>query len=175
MAGTRWATEECFEEAKGQVGLDQYEVRRWNGWYRHITLAMPAHAYLMVIRQWSREKRRPLRSGRRTDSHDGPGGAPSAHPTYMDGKPTSRFHPLLVVVETAPPSQTPAMPLQTPPVKSATVILGGLKVDRDAFLASVGMRLGVTAPRWRLLTHHIVGKCPGMHADVEARRPLQVY
>ena len=39
-AGTRWAIEECFEEAKGQVGLDQYEVRRWDGWRRHITLAM---------------------------------------------------------------------------------------------------------------------------------------
>ena len=50
MAGTRWAIEECLEEAKGQVGLDQYEVRRWDGWYRHITLAMLAHAYLAVIR-----------------------------------------------------------------------------------------------------------------------------
>ena len=44
MAGTRWAIEECFEEAKGPVGLDQYEVRQWAGWYRHITLAMLAHA-----------------------------------------------------------------------------------------------------------------------------------
>ena len=50
VAGTRWAIEECFEEAKGQVGLDQYEVRKWDGWYRHITLAMLAHAYLAVIR-----------------------------------------------------------------------------------------------------------------------------
>ena len=50
VAGTRWAIEECFEEAKGQVGLDQYEVRPWEGWYRHITLAMLAHAYLAVIR-----------------------------------------------------------------------------------------------------------------------------
>ena len=50
VAGIRWAIEECFEEAKGQVGLDQYEVRRWDGWYRHITLAMLAHAYLSVIR-----------------------------------------------------------------------------------------------------------------------------
>ena len=50
MAGTRWTTLECFEEAKGQVGLDQYEVRRWDGWYRHITLAILAHAYLAVIR-----------------------------------------------------------------------------------------------------------------------------
>ena len=50
VAGTRWAIEECFEEAKGQVGLDQYEVRRWDGWYRHITLSMLAHAYLSVIK-----------------------------------------------------------------------------------------------------------------------------
>ena len=50
VAGRRWAIEECFEEAKGEVGLDQYEVRRWDGWYRHITLAMLAHAYLAVIR-----------------------------------------------------------------------------------------------------------------------------
>ena len=50
VAGTRWAIEECFEQAKGEVGLDQYEVRRWDGWYRHITLAMLAHAYLTVIR-----------------------------------------------------------------------------------------------------------------------------
>ena len=48
VAGTRWAIEECFEEAKGQVGLDQYEVRRWDGWYRHITLAMLAQAYLSL-------------------------------------------------------------------------------------------------------------------------------
>ena len=51
VAGTRWAIEECFQEAKGQVGLDQYEVRKWEGWYRHITLAMLAHAYLAVVRQ----------------------------------------------------------------------------------------------------------------------------
>ncbi len=51
VAGIRWSIEECFEEAKGQVGLDQYEVRKWEGWYRHITLAMLAHAYLAVIRQ----------------------------------------------------------------------------------------------------------------------------
>ena len=37
VAGTRWTIEECFEEAKGEVGLDQYEVRKWDGWYRHIT------------------------------------------------------------------------------------------------------------------------------------------
>jgi SRSO17 transposase len=42
--------ERCFQEAKGEVGLDQYEVRSWTGWYRHITLAMVAHAFLSVMR-----------------------------------------------------------------------------------------------------------------------------
>jgi SRSO17 transposase len=50
VAGTRWAIEESFESAKGEVGLDHYEVRSWDGWYRHITLAMLAHAYLTVVR-----------------------------------------------------------------------------------------------------------------------------
>ncbi len=56
VAGTRWTIEECFEEAKGEVGLDQYEVRRWDGWYRHITLAMLAHAYLTAIRYQAMEQ-----------------------------------------------------------------------------------------------------------------------
>lgn len=46
VAGMRWAIEECFGAAKNECGLDQYEVRRWTGWYRHITLAMAAHAFL---------------------------------------------------------------------------------------------------------------------------------
>ena len=50
VAGTRWAIEESIETAKGEVGLDHYEVRRWDGWYRHITLALLAHAFLSVTR-----------------------------------------------------------------------------------------------------------------------------
>jgi SRSO17 transposase len=50
VAGTRWAIETCFEEAKGEVGLDQYEVRRWDGWHRHVTLCLLAHAGLAVAR-----------------------------------------------------------------------------------------------------------------------------
>jgi SRSO17 transposase len=50
VAGIRWAIEESFQTAKGQVGLDHYEVRRWPGWYRHITLALLAHAFLAVTR-----------------------------------------------------------------------------------------------------------------------------
>ena len=50
VAGTRWAIEETFQSAKGQVGLDQYQVRRNDAWYRHITLVMLAHAFLAVTR-----------------------------------------------------------------------------------------------------------------------------
>ncbi len=50
VAGTRWAVEEGFRIAKGEVGLDQYEVRRWDGWYRHVTLALLAQVFLTVVR-----------------------------------------------------------------------------------------------------------------------------
>lgn len=50
VAGTRWTIESCFEAAKGEVGLDQYEVRSWTGWYRHMTLSMWALALLTVMR-----------------------------------------------------------------------------------------------------------------------------
>jgi SRSO17 transposase len=48
VAGSRWAVEECFQTAKNETGLDQYQVRRYDAWYRHVTLAMLAHAYLAV-------------------------------------------------------------------------------------------------------------------------------
>jgi SRSO17 transposase len=48
--GSRWTVEQCFEEAKGEVGLDEYEVRSFQGWYRHITLCMLAHAFLTILR-----------------------------------------------------------------------------------------------------------------------------
>jgi|SRR5256885_10209297 len=50
VAGSRWTVESGFEVAKGEVGLDQYEVRTWRGWYRHITLVMWALALLTVMR-----------------------------------------------------------------------------------------------------------------------------
>jgi SRSO17 transposase len=50
VAGTRWTIAECLESAKGEVGLDHYEVRRYQSWYRHITLALLAHAFLTVTR-----------------------------------------------------------------------------------------------------------------------------
>ncbi|MFE0332476.1 hypothetical protein ACFW08_37955 [Streptomyces sp. NPDC058960] len=56
VAGARWAIEECFQAAKNECGLDQYEVRRYVGWYRHITLAMLAHALLAATAHQPWEK-----------------------------------------------------------------------------------------------------------------------
>ena len=56
VAGARWSIEECFERAKGEVGLDHYEVRRWEGWHRHITLCLLAHAFLEVTRVAANEE-----------------------------------------------------------------------------------------------------------------------
>ncbi|TDU80628.1 DDE family transposase [Streptomyces sp. KS 21] len=50
VAGSRWAVEECFQTAKQECGLDDYRVRRYDGWHRHMTLAMAAHACLTVLR-----------------------------------------------------------------------------------------------------------------------------
>jgi SRSO17 transposase len=70
--GARWTVEQCFEEAKGEVGLDEYEVRSWHGWYRHITLSMLALAFLTVLRANGEEdvrkkslSRRPRRRGQK--------------------------------------------------------------------------------------------------------------
>jgi SRSO17 transposase len=49
VAGRRWAVEETFQAAKGLAGLDQHQVRRWTSWYRWVTLAMLAHAFLAIV------------------------------------------------------------------------------------------------------------------------------
>ncbi len=56
VAGRRWEIEIGFEAAKGECGLDQYEVRHWQGWYRHITLALLAHAVLVTLRKRGKKK-----------------------------------------------------------------------------------------------------------------------
>jgi SRSO17 transposase len=78
VAGTRWTIEASFEAAKGEVGLDQYEVRSWTGWHRHITLAMLAYAYLAAIRKAAAggTGRRGSQGG--AVAADGTGGAPPA-------------------------------------------------------------------------------------------------
>jgi SRSO17 transposase len=48
VAGSRWAVEETFQFAKNETGLDHYQVRKYEAWYRHITLSMLAAAFLAV-------------------------------------------------------------------------------------------------------------------------------
>ncbi|WP_432856719.1 IS701 family transposase [Amycolatopsis sp. CA-161197] len=50
VAGSRWAIEESFQTAKNETGLDHYQVRRYEAWYRHITLSMAAAAFLVITR-----------------------------------------------------------------------------------------------------------------------------
>jgi SRSO17 transposase len=50
VCDVRWQIEECFAQAKGEVGMDHYEVRTWEAWHRFITLCLLAHALLVVLR-----------------------------------------------------------------------------------------------------------------------------
>lgn len=71
-AGTRWPVEECFEAAKGEAGLDNYQVRIYSAWYRHITLAMLALAFLAVMRHKSKKGTHHLWTTRNTPQNKQP-------------------------------------------------------------------------------------------------------
>ncbi len=62
MTGSRWKIEEGYEQAKGEVGLDQYEVRTWRAWYRYVTLALLAHAALVVMQGQARAQEKKVQS-----------------------------------------------------------------------------------------------------------------
>src|SRR6516225_10587990 len=64
VAGARWAIEDLFELAKGDCGLDEYEVRSWVGWHRHVTLSLFALAVLTVIHSRAARPTRRKRGGR---------------------------------------------------------------------------------------------------------------
>jgi SRSO17 transposase len=61
VAGARWGVEDCFSEAKNETGLDHYQVRKYQAWYRHATLSMLAHAFLAVTAHATRPE--PAASG----------------------------------------------------------------------------------------------------------------
>jgi len=57
VASRRYTVEQCIEEGKGEAGLDEYEVRYWHSWHRHITLSMMAHVWLASVRHLATERK----------------------------------------------------------------------------------------------------------------------
>ena len=56
LPGALGHRESAFEEAKGEIGMDHYEVRKWGAWHRYVTLCLLAHAFLVVTRLAARNK-----------------------------------------------------------------------------------------------------------------------
>lgn len=48
LAHVRWVIERFYQDAKGELGLDHYEGRRWHGFHRHVALVMLAHCFLTL-------------------------------------------------------------------------------------------------------------------------------
>jgi SRSO17 transposase len=119
VAGTRWTIESCFEAAKSEVGLDQYEVRSWTGWHRHITLAMLAHAYLAILRQAAAGGK--ISPARRHRSRFAAGSAaphrartaPAAVASSLGTSTRYRARARLVSVAAPTPAARPPFPLET--------------------------------------------------------------
>ncbi|WP_443070392.1 IS701 family transposase [Streptomyces sp. QHH-9511] len=93
VAGVRWSVEECFQAAKGQVGLDHYQVRNWTSWHRHITLALLALAFLAAVAASAAPDRpthlyHPARSSE-PDSLDRPRDPPPAYRCLRPAAPDS--------------------------------------------------------------------------------------
>lgn len=80
VAGARWPIEECFGSGKNEIGLDNYQVRTWNAWHRHITLAMLAHTFLAVTAH--KAKKRGAETGNSQTSE-------TTHPTTKPRRPST--------------------------------------------------------------------------------------
>jgi len=108
VAGARWNIESCFEQAKGEVGLDHYEVRSWIGWHRHVTLAMFALAYLSVVRKGAAGGRGPCQSRRRSAAAHGAGSqAPAVGARRRTTSKTNHRPALVNLAPTTPAACTP--------------------------------------------------------------------
>jgi SRSO17 transposase len=113
VAGTRWTIEACFEAAKGEAGLDEYEVRSWTGWHRHVTLAMLAHAYLAVVCEAAARGRGGARLGRGPAAAHRAGDPPPALAPGLGERARTRRRPGLVALATASPAARQTMSLAT--------------------------------------------------------------
>jgi SRSO17 transposase len=113
IAGTRWTIEACFEAAKGEVGLDHYEVRSWTGWHRHITFSMLAHAHLTVVRKAAAGGRGQRRGHEGSAAAHRPRSAASALASRVDPAARSPADRSLVDMAPTPPAARQTMPLDT--------------------------------------------------------------
>jgi SRSO17 transposase len=111
VAGTRWSIESLFEQAKGEVGLDQYEVRSWVGWHRHITLAMFALAYLSAVRKGAIGGSGSSRPGHRAAAADRARNSPAAVAPVRLKRPRTRRRAALVNLATTPSAARSPRPL----------------------------------------------------------------
>ena len=112
VAGTRWAIESCFEAAKGEVGLDEYEARSWVGWHRHVTLAMLAHAYLAALRKAALGGSGRARPRHRAAAADRARRAAPAPASRVEPAPKLHRRLVLVRLAQATPATRATMPLE---------------------------------------------------------------
>jgi SRSO17 transposase len=113
VAGTRWTIESCFEAAKSEVGLDQYEVRTWTAWHRHVTLAMLALAFLTVVRAAAIGGSGRRRSSGRSPAPHRPGSPPPARQSRRLAAPRPRRRYRLVTLATATSATRTSLSLET--------------------------------------------------------------
>jgi SRSO17 transposase len=107
VAAARWSIETTIEEGKGETGLDEYEVRYWHSWHRHITLSMMAHAWLASIRQ--AEGKKPAGPG--TGRAEYPRSASAAGDRSATAAPLSRAASGLVALAPCPATASSPQPL----------------------------------------------------------------
>jgi SRSO17 transposase len=89
VAGARWPIEECFESAKNEVGLDNYQVRTWDAWHRHITLSMLAHTFLAITAHKAK-KRGANKPSSSTNTTTQPTNRPHQKPRHLSADVSSR-------------------------------------------------------------------------------------
>src|SRR3954463_15329080 len=111
VAGRRWPIESLFEQGKGEGGLDQYEVRSWGGWHRHITLAMFALAYLAAVRKDAIGGGGPNEPRRRTAATDRARGQAPALGAGQPEVTTAALRPALVSMAPKASATRPACSL----------------------------------------------------------------
>src|SRR4051794_15500407 len=119
VAGMRWKIEENNGQGKDLLGLDQYQVRKWTPWHRHVSACMLAHAFLAATRAGLGKDHHSRRSWRPADpSAADPALAgrdpPPARPHPGRRRERHRPRPPLVAVPPAPPNPRPDQPLPPP-------------------------------------------------------------